>query len=257
MMQQAITDGDLAEIRALITQHGNKILLEKEPSGLPQVMRAIFEDQLDSLKVLVENGADLTAQDCEGWNVLHVASAMDDMEAAKYILASCSEFSFTRVTNTDEQRPIDLAESVEMARLLLNADLTEHRRETDSLKTEEMKTETSIVELVRDSYEKKENVDSLHKILRSSTEFDTLLHFAAAKNYPRLAKLLLSERIVERNHRDSRGWTALHTAAYLSSIDVLLLLTQYGASVHILTNSLETATELSQHELIVEILRKA
>ena len=257
VMQQAITDGDLVEIRALIAQHGKKILLEKEPSGLPPVMRAVFEDQLDSLKLLVENGADLTAQDCEGWNVLHVASAMDDLEAAKYILATNTEYSFTQTTNVDNQRPIDLAESIEMASFLLNEDLKEDRSERECVQTEAMATESSIVELVRDSYEKDLSLDYVHKILRSNSEFDSLLHFAAARNHPRVAKFVLDYQVVDKDYRDSRGWTALHTAAYHSSIDVLMVLIQYGASARIMTTALELASELAQHELILEILKNA
>ena len=256
LMQQAITDGDVAEIKALIDEHGNKVVLENEPSGLPPVMRAVFEEELESLKLLVENGADLTAQDPEGWNVMHVASAMDDLDAAKYILASCNE-SLSAVPNADGQRPIDLAESVEMARLLLDADLTELRIETENAqKPKALTTEATILNLVRESYEKNADCESLNQILRSSTEFDTLLHLAASKNYPRLAKFLLKHRIVETDFRDAYGWTPLHTAVYFSNIDVLLVLIQYGASVHILTNSYEKATDLAEHELIQHILRE-
>ena len=254
LMQQAITDGDVAEIKALIDEHGNKVVLENEPSGLPPVMRAVFEGDMEALVLLVEHGADLTAQDSEGWNVMHVASAMDDLDAAKFVLASCNE-SLTNVRNMDDQRPIDLAESVEMARLLLNADLSELRIETEDLQKPRAQTsEATVVNLVRDSYEKTANCDSLNEIVRNSTDYDTLLHFAAAKNYPRLAKFILKHKIVETDFRDTYGWTALHTAAYFSSIDVLLVLIEYGASVHFLTNSYEKATDLSESKLVLDIL---
>ena len=256
LMQQAITDGDVAEIRDLIHEYGNKVVLENEPSGLPPVMRAVFEEELESLRLLVESGADLTAQDPEGWNVMHVASAMDDLEAAKFVLASCNE-SLTSAHNADGQRPIDLAESVEMARLLLDADLNELRIETENAqKSDLVTTEAAILTLVRESYEKNADCESLNQVLRSSTEFDTLLHFAASKNYPRLAKFVLKHQIVETDFRDAYGWTALHTATEYSHIDVVLVLIQYGASVHVLTNSYEKATDLAEHELIQHILRE-
>ena len=89
LMQQAITEGDADEIKQLISEHGDKVVEEREPSGLPPVMRAVFESQTECLKVLVEAGADLTARDEEHWTALHVAAAMDDMEAAEFIV-SCS-----------------------------------------------------------------------------------------------------------------------------------------------------------------------
>ena len=75
LLQQAITEGDMTEINQLISEHGNKVVMELEPSGLPPVMRSVFEGQVEALKLLVENGAELSTQDPEGWNVLHV----DDM----------------------------------------------------------------------------------------------------------------------------------------------------------------------------------
>ncbi len=45
-------------------------------------MRAIFEGESDALKMLIDAGADISLCDPEDWNVLHVAAAMDDYEAA-------------------------------------------------------------------------------------------------------------------------------------------------------------------------------
>ena len=257
IMQQAITDGDLEQIRELISEHGNKTLIESEPSGLFPVMRAVFETQLDSLKLLVEKGADLTARDPQGWNVLHVAAAMDDLEAAEFVITSCNE-SLTSVYNADEERPIDLADSVEMARLLLQADMREPRVEMETLReqSKESAAEMNLLRYVRNSHEQNGDCESFHKILQSTTHFDSLLHLAASKNYPRLADYLLKHRLVDVDALDSSGWTALHTASYFSSIDALLILLQYGASVHILTNSYEKAADLSELELIQNILEE-
>ena len=257
MMQQAITDGDLEEIRKLISEHGNKTLIESEPSGLFPVMRAVFETQLDSLKLLVENGADLTAQDPQGWNVLHVASAMDDIEAAEFVIASCNE-SLTSVYNADEERPIDLADSVEMARLLLQADMREPRVEMNALqqRSEQSASEVNLLRHVINSHEKHGDCESLHQVLQSTTHFDSFLHLAASKNYPRLANYLLKHGLVDIDAINSSGWTALHTAAYFSSIDVVLILLQYGASVHILTNSYEKAVDLSELDLVQKIIEE-
>lgn len=123
LMQQAIADGDLAEMRRLISLHGSEIVSEREPCGLPPVMRAVFESKNECLKFLVEAGADLSAKDEEQWTALHVAAAMDDMEAAELIVGACNASFLTQVRNLDGERPIDMAESMEMARFLLQADL--------------------------------------------------------------------------------------------------------------------------------------
>ena len=255
LMQQAITEGDIQEIKQLITDHGSKVVEEREPSGLPPVMRAIFESQVESLKLLVEAGADLTTNDQENWTALHVAAAMDDLEAAKFILNSCSA-NVTQVRNMDGERPIDLAESIQMARLLLQADLKELRIEnTAAMSDAQDISETAILRLVNEHYEKNADCEPLNAVLKANTSFDTLLHLAASKNYPRLAKYVLKHGIVDTEMRDRRGWTPLHTAAYYNSLDVVLLLVEYGASVHTLADSYEKASDLTEHELILAVLQ--
>ena len=252
LLQQAITEGDLTEINQLINQHGNKVVMELEPSGLPPVMRSVFEGQVEALKLLVENGAELSTQDPEGWNVLHVAAAMDDIEAATYVLHCCND-SLTQIRNLDGQRPMDLAESPDMAKLLLHADLTDLRIEVETVKMKEM-NEASLLSIVRTQYEQGADVNSLQAMLQQHTQFDTLLHLAATKNYPRLAKYILKHKLVDEDFRDRYGWTPLHTAAYHCSVDVTILLLEFGASSNALTNSYEKASDLTEHELILELL---
>lgn len=256
LLQQAITEGDLAEIQQLVKEHSNLVVEEREPSGLPPVMRAIFEGQLDSLKLLVRAGADLTPTDPEGWNVLHVAAAMDDIDSAKYVVLACNE-PLTQIRNADEQRPIDLAESTEMARFLLQADLQDLRIETViPSKSLINPKESSVLQTVRHHYESNENVDFLNVMLQSQTQFDTLLHLAAARNYPRLARYVLKHQLVDPDVRDRQGFTPIHIAAFNGSVDAVLLLIEYGASIHALTNSYEKTSDLTDHELIIDILNE-
>ena len=257
LMQQAITEGDVQEMRELMNDNGNKVVEEREPSGLPPVMRAVFEGQPQCLNLLVEAGADLTARDQEGWTALHVAAAMDDMEAAQYIIGACNE-SLTEVRNIDGERPIDLSESVEMAKLLLHANLisVSCRLENATLKCDSHENESAVLRLVHDHFEKNANCSALDAVLETSTCYDTLLHLAASKNYPRLAKYILRHKIVDTEVRDRRGWTPLHTAAYYNCLDTVLLLLEYGASTHSLTNSFDKAKNLTEHELILAVLEE-
>lgn len=252
LMQQAITEGDLQEMKELIRERGVKIVEVREPSGLPPVMRCVFESKTHCLKLLVEAGADLAARDEENWTALHVAAAMDDIEAAAFIVKNAR--SLTEARNADGERPIDLAESVEMARLLLHADLEGFSVEQSSHKDT---SETAIVRVVHEHLQQQgADCEGLNAVLKVNTAFDSLLHLAASKNYPRLAKYILSHQLIDTESRDRRGWTPLHTAAYYNSLDVTLLLVQYGASIHSLANSYEKASDLTEHELISAILQE-
>ena len=59
LMQQAITDGDVQEIKQLIINYGKEVVNAPEPTGLPSVMCCIFEGQLAPLELLVAAEADL------------------------------------------------------------------------------------------------------------------------------------------------------------------------------------------------------
>lgn len=249
LMQQAIMDGDIQEMKQLMNEYGSGVVNEKEPSGLSPAMRCVFEAQTAALRVLVEAGADLAATDSENWTVLHVAASMDDIEAAKMVINNCSQ-CLTQIRNVDRERPIDIAESTEMARLLLDFKAHETTPPAND------GGEHAILTLVQDHCAKNGNCDALDKAMQNSTSYDTLLHMAAGKNFPRLASYLINHRLCKLEGRDRKGWTALHTAAYYNSIDIVLLLIQSGASAHSLANSYEKASDLTTHELIHTILQE-
>ncbi len=256
LLQQAITEGDTAEIGQFIKEYDSQVVEEREPSGLPPVMRAIFEGQLDCLKMLVHNGARLTTTDPEGWNVLHVAAAMDDMQAARFVTQTCN-VPLTHIRNTEGERPIDLAESPEMASFLLHSNLQDLRIETDlSGKTRDANEDT-MLQTVRQHYEANGNCDLLNVMLQSQSDFNSILHLAAGRNYPRLARYILKNHLVDPNNRNKRtGWTPIHLATYYGSIDVLILLLECGALVQSLTNAYEKSSDLTDVEVILDILKR-
>ena len=255
LMQQAIMDGDVQEMKQLIGDFGSRVASECEPSGLPPVMRCVFEGQLAPLRLLVEAGADLAAQDSESWTALHVAAAMDDVDAAKFIVNTCRH-NLTQVRNVDGERPIDLAESTEMATLLLEADLNTFNIDGVQEESHSGESEVAVLTLVHEHFQKNGNCQALNAVMKSNTCYGSLLHLAASKNYPRLASYLLTHRICDLEMRDRRGWTPLHTAAYYNSLDVAILLVQNGASVHSLANSYEKASDLTNHQLIHVLLQE-
>ena len=256
LMQQAIMDGDVQEMKQLIGDFGSRVASECEPSGLPPVMRCVFENQLAPLRLLVEAGTDLAAQDSESWTALHVAAAMDDVDAAKFIVNTCRH-NLTQVRNVDGERPIDLAESTEMATLLLEADLNTFSIDGVQEESHSGESEVTVLTLVHEHFQKNGNCQALNAVMKSNTCYGSLLHLAASKNYPRLASYLLTHRICDLEMRDRRGWTPLHTAAYYNSLDAAILLLQNGAFVHSLANSYHKASHLTNHQLIHMLLQEA
>ena len=220
LMQWAITDGDVEEMKQLINAYGRKVVNEPEPTGLFPVMRCVFEGQLECLCLLLEYEADLTVQDSEKWTALHVAASMDDVDAAKVILDNCRT-CLTQVCNGDGERPIDLAESTEMASYLVDMDM---KAKKANAAQEMMADETAILNIIHKHVSLESNYETLNTVLQNSTNYDSLLHLAATKNYPRLASYLLSNRLCQLGLRDRWGRTVLETAIYHKSMDMMLIL---------------------------------
>ena len=231
LLQQAIVDGDQEEVEQLICEYGAGIANEREPTGLTSAMRCVFEDQLGALAILAGAGADFAACDEENWTVLHVASTMDNIEAAKFVLTQ-TKVCLTHARNEDGERAIDIAESAEMTRLLLEADLA--HPDTKPTTTSE-RDELAILQHVQAHFDRNGTTADLNRVMQSSTKHDSLLHLAASRNYAKLATYLLSHGLCELERRDRRGATPLQTAALHNSGEVAGLLVRFGASVAALT----------------------
>ena len=121
MLQQAIIDGDDEEIKKIIYKHGKNVLDRKDPTGMPLLLRALFEDQIECFQLMVNEGADLLAADQEGWNALHVAVSLEDMDAIELLLQHRPELINSKTI--DGLRPINVCESNEVCAYLLQAEV--------------------------------------------------------------------------------------------------------------------------------------
>ena len=249
VLQQAITDGDKEEIKKICKVHGKSVLDLKDPTGMPLLLRAIFEDQIGCFQLMVNEGADLLAADLEGWNALHVAVSLEDMDAIELLLQYKPELINSRTI--DGSRPINVCESNEVYAYLLQA-------EVKLLKTRAWELEGSI------ENSKKEELELLNIVMKADEQDErstrlirqSALHLAAAKNYLGLAYYMLQNKLVTVDYQDYEEWTALHLAALHSSMDVLVLLIQYGASSDRITNCYKTPVDLTDDELTSEFLRR-
>ncbi len=96
----------ILENKALIHLDINKPIVEE----MTPALWAVICQRLDMLKILVEHGADLFAQDKIGYNTLHRAIAYDSKDIAHYILQKQWKTSIAK--NKNGENPIDLAISL-------------------------------------------------------------------------------------------------------------------------------------------------
>ena len=246
VLQQAITDGDKEEIKKTCKIHGKSVLDLKDPTGMPLLLRAIFEDQTECFQLMVNEGADLLVTDEEGWNALHVAVSLEDIDAIELLLQYKPELINSRTI--DGLRPINVCESNEVCAYLLQAEVNFLKAKSSYITGDCKKEELELLNIVMKADEQDER--NTRQIRQSA------LHLAAAKNYLGLAYYMLQNKLITVDYQDYEQWTALHLAALHSSMDVLVLLIQYGASSDRITNCYKTPVDLTDDELTLEFLRR-
>ena len=264
VMKQLVTEGDVKELIQLVEKHGSSLVNQRDSFSMPIVVTAVIEDQYEVLEFLVSMGADLRLSDDEGWTALHAAAVCGDLRAAKCMVKAAGP-GVTNMRTLHGLRPIDLAESTELSHFLLTADLNAFRSELFKI----VKTQTSgpcdqavsatcttkeegvvVSAIMSKSYK-----DALRYIREKQQMLGhSLLHVAAAKNLPKLALVLLERKLVSIDSRDHSGWTPLHTASYHNSLDVAMLLRDYGADVDAREDDGLTPLYFAEDHVIREIL---
>lgn len=77
--------------------------------------KAVIDQNLDVVQYLVENNADIDAQDNEGWTPLMAGVSCDFGDIVRYLLDKGADPS---AVNSDGELPLDLTDSPEMRSLL-------------------------------------------------------------------------------------------------------------------------------------------
>lgn len=262
ILLQAITNGSVEEIKAIACNHGKTALNLTDPAGLPLVMRALQENQTDCFHLMVEEGADLSVTDEEGWTVLHLAASLDNIIAVELILRHKPELVETRAVNG--LRPISISKNCQLASFLLQAELKLLKVKNNASKKRKRKSCGNLVAL-----NKAEELQLLQLVMSAPSKDDSnkvqeeltllrqnILHLAAARNYLGVAFYLMENNLTNVDAQDSEYWSAIHYATMYSSIDVLMLLLKYGASRDLKTDSKQLPTDLTSHHNVLALLEK-
>jgi ankyrin repeat protein len=192
---QAVKDGDLAEVRALLDEGGDTEVKARDSDPTPLCWAAEL-GHLEIARALLDHGADVHGRNWVGETPLHLAARADQLEMAKLLLeygadvAARSEFGGPPVEGPTKREIAELLmEHTEMKRAIFKA-----AEDGDAAKIRELVAagadpNTSYVGVGR-----------------------TPLHEAAAEGQLEAMKTLL-ELGADPNHADVYGATPLHRAA--------------------------------------------
>ena len=263
ILQQAIITGNVEEFKSVVCSSGKAVMNLSDPAGLPLLMRALQEDQIDCFTLMVEEGADLSVTDEYGWTVLHLAAAMNHLEAIKLILKHKPELLEAR-TSTG-LRPIGVCEDCQLTGFLLQAELKWLKNKNNANKKQ--KNRKSACNPVVSS--KAEELELLKLVMATPSGDDSnkiqeemtllrqsVLHLAAARNYLGVAYYIVDNNLSNVDAQDSDSWSAIHFAAMYTSVDVLMLLLKYGASRDLKTNSEQLPSDLTSQQNVLALLEK-
>ncbi|NXR33910.1 MYPT2 phosphatase, partial [Zosterops hypoxanthus] len=207
--------------------------------------QACIDENLDMVKFLVENGADVNQQDNEGWTPLHAVASCGYLNIAEFLISHGANVA---AVNSEGEVPSDIAEEAAMKDLLL----------------EQVKKQGVDLELSRKE-EEQQMLQDARQWLNSGRIEDvkqprtgaTALHVAAAKGYSEVMRLLIQAGF-NLNVQDNDGWTPLHAAAHWGVKEACSILAEALCDMDIRNKLGQTPFDVADEGLVehLEMLQK-
>ena len=114
LLLAAVILGEKGTVRRLL-ESGLADVNAKNKAGLNCLQLAIIHDHPELAELLIKRGIDVSSVDSRGWTALHDASLRDYVDLVKTLLVCGCNLEWTTLNG---ERPIDVAGSVEMEKLL-------------------------------------------------------------------------------------------------------------------------------------------
>ncbi|NWI62728.1 MYPT2 phosphatase, partial [Todus mexicanus] len=207
--------------------------------------QACIDENLDMVKFLVENGADVNQQDNEGWTPLHAVASCGYLNIAEYLISHGANVA---AVNSEGDVPSDIAEEAAMKDMLL----------------EQVKKQGADLDLARKE-EEQQMLQDARQWLNSGRIEDikqprtgaTALHVAAAKGYSEVMRLLIQAGF-NLNVQDNDGWTPLHAAAHWGVKEACSILAEALCDMDIRNKLGQTPFDVADEGLVehLEMLQK-
>ncbi|NWU24092.1 MYPT2 phosphatase, partial [Dyaphorophyia castanea] len=207
--------------------------------------QACIDENLDMVKFLVENGANVNQQDNEGWTPLHAVASCGYLNIAEYLLSHGANVA---AVNSEGEVPSDIAEEAAMKDLLLE----QVKKQGVDLDLSRKEEEQQMLQDARQWL----NSGRIEDIKQPRTGA-TALHVAAAKGYSEVMRLLIQAGF-NLNVQDNDGWTPLHAAAHWGVKEACSILAEALCDMDIRNKLGQTPFDVADEGLVehLEMLQK-
>lgn len=233
MLLEAAGRNDIDEVRRLLMKGVSPDSTNED--GLTALHQCCIDDNEEMMKLLIEYGANVNAEDSEKWTPLHAAATCGHLHLVRYLISRGANLL---AVNADGNMPYDICEDEvaldyiegEMARCGVTQELIDETRAS---------TESQML------YDLKQAVAVDADIETPDHQGATPLHIAAANGYIRVVEFLLDHH-VSTDVKDVDDWTPVHAAACWGHLEVLEVLCQHGADLNAKTKHDETPADICE-----------
>lgn len=233
MLLEAAARNDIDEVRRLLVQGVSPDSTNED--GLTALHQCCIDDSESMMKLLLEFGANVNAEDSEKWTPLHAAATCGHLHLVKYLISKNANLL---AVNADGNMPYDICEDEptldyiesEMARRGVTQELIDQTRAS---------TERQMLADLKKMAAKGEGLESRDHVGA------TPLHVASANGYLSVVEFLLDQHAAT-DLKDNDGWQPIHAAACWGHLEVLELLVQNGADLNAQTKNHETPFDICE-----------
>ena len=281
-LHRAVADGDLEQIKLLLTQGTN--INTKDEKGRTPLHTATIQGRVDAILLLAAHGADLDVKDRQGRTALCYAASNGScwsgsrVSVVQHLLALGAE---PTIADLSDETPLHRAARLQPpGSTSIMAGLIAHGADIDA-KNSEGRTAAHVKAAISSGADLERLIDLGADVNATDKDGNTVLHLAIAHARPREKESVLAcdvnvnhanaegqtplhitsrvgnQKIAEGliakgalvDVKDSIGQTALHIAADRGHMDIAAMLVEQGASMNAKTKEGHTAAYLAVRSL--------
>jgi ankyrin repeat protein len=225
--------GGHVDLARMLVERGADVSAQDQ-DGSTALHLACRKGHVELAQMLLKNGADVSAQDRDGSTVLHFVSRYGHMDLARILIERGTEVAAQDLDGSTALHLTCRKGHADIARMLIEHGANISAQEEDKSTALHLASENGHVDLA------KMLLRCGADVLAQDQYMWTALHLASLNGHVDLARVLI-ERGADVSAKNEAGWTALLLASRSGDVDIVEVLIKHGADVSVQTRDGRTA----------------